>query len=293
MKGIVLAGGTGSRLWPLTTAISKHLLPIYNKPMIYYPLSVLMLAGINEIAIISTSQDRSLYRRLLGDGSHFGISLTYLIQDKPEGLAQAFLIAEEFLDGGKAALCLGDNLFYGAGFLDKLINARNLKEGAVVFGYSVPDPERFGVVEFDKNYKALSIQEKPKSPRSSYAVTGLYFYDEQVVEIAKNVKPSLRGELEITSVNNCYLDLGQLSVDVLGRGYAWLDTGTFDSLIEASHFVQTMEKRQGYHVACLEEIAFNNKWITLEMLIEHAKKFKSNSYGEYMIRVIEKYNGNN
>ena len=293
MKGIILAGGSGSRLFPLTMGVSKQLLPVYNKPMVYYPLSLLMLAGIREIAIISTATDIPLFKRLLGDGSQFGISLTYLVQEKPNGLAEAFIIAEDFIDGHKSCLCLGDNLFYGYGFSEKLTKAKNLDEGGVVFGYYVPDPERFGVVEFDDRNKVISIEEKPTKPRSNYAVTGLYFYDEKVTEIAKTIKPSARGELEITSINNCYLEMNQLSVDILGRGFAWLDTGTFDSLVEASHFVQTMEKRQGFQIACLEEIGFNNKWLNLDSLIEQQAVHKNNSYGQYLNSIINYANMKN
>ncbi|MDY0853962.1 glucose-1-phosphate thymidylyltransferase RfbA [Bacillus thuringiensis] len=285
MKGIILAGGSGTRLYPLTQIVSKQLLPIYDKPMIYYPLSVLMLAGIREILIISTPQDINKFEQMLGDGSKYGITLSYTVQPYPEGIAQAFIIAEEFIENDNVALILGDNIFYGHGLTELLEKAVKKTRGATVFGYYVNDPERFGVVEFDSKKRVIDIIEKPKEPKSNYAVTGLYFYDKRVIEIAKNIKPSNRGELEITDINKEYLEMGELEVELLGRGYAWLDTGTHESLLEAAQFIETIEKRQSLKVACLEEIAFKKKYITKQQLLKMANSVKENQYSRYLLKV--------
>ena len=285
-KGIILAGGSGTRLRPVTNSISKQLLPVFDKPMIYYPLSVLMLSGIREILLITTPHDLSSYQNLLGDGSLYGISIQYKIQDKPDGLAQAFIIGKEFIGQSNVALILGDNIFYGQNFSSHLEDATSKNEGATVFGYQVLDPERFGVVEINSENKALSIEEKPLKPKSNIAVTGLYFYDNSVIEIARDLQPSARGELEITSVNEIYLNNNNLFVSLLGRGFAWLDTGTHESLMEASHFIQTIAKRQGLKIACLEEIAFNKNWISSTDVEEQAEYYNKTSYGEYLLKLI-------
>lgn len=286
MKGIVLAGGSGTRLYPITRGISKQLLPVYDKPMIYYPLSVLMLAGIRDILIITTPEDKPHFQRLLGNGNEFGIQLTYAVQEQPDGLAQAFIIGESFLNGESCCLVLGDNIFFGQGFSPKLRQVAAQNQGATVFGYQVMDPERFGVVEFDDAFRALSIEEKPEAPKSRWAVTGLYFYDNQVVDFAKRVQPSVRGELEITSINQMYLEKGELNVQLLGRGFAWLDTGTHDSLIEASTFVQTVEKRQGFKIACLEEIGWRNGWLSDDDVRRSAQALAKTGYGHYLVDLL-------
>ena len=291
-KGIILAGGSGTRLYPITKGVSKQLLPIYDKPMVYYPLSVLVLAGIQDVLIISTPDDIEGFKRLLGDGSQFGMRLEYAIQPSPDGLAQAFIIGEDFIGSSNVCLVLGDNIFYGQGFTPMLRQAVARQKGATVFGYQVKDPERFGVVEFDEKKCAISLEEKPEKPKSNFAVTGLYFYDNDVIEIAKRVKPSSRGELEITTVNQIYLERGDLNVELLGRGFAWLDTGTHSSLLEAAQFVETIEKRQGYKVACLEEIALNNGWLSNEQVMNIGQSMNKNNYGQYLISLVEQGTSN-
>ena len=285
-KGIILAGGSGTRLYPITKGVSKQLLPIYDKPMVYYPLSVLMLAGIRDVLIISTPEDIDGFKRLLGDGTRFGLQLEYAVQPSPDGLAQAFIIGESFIGDSNVCLVLGDNIFYGQGFTPMLRQAVARQKGATVFGYQVKDPERFGVVGFDEQKRAISLEEKPKQPKSNFAVTGLYFYDNDVIQIAKQVKPSERGELEITTVNQMYLERGDLNVELLGRGFAWLDTGTHESLLEAAQFVETIEKRQGYKVACLEEIALNNGWLSREDVLKVGQSMSKNAYGQYLISLV-------
>ncbi|OFR71316.1 glucose-1-phosphate thymidylyltransferase RfbA [Neisseria sp. HMSC069H12] len=288
MKGIILAGGSGTRLYPITRGVSKQLLPVYDKPMIYYPLSVLMLAGIHDILVITTPEDNASFKRLLGDGSDFGISISYAVQPSPDGLTQAFIIGEEFIGNDNVCLVLGDNIFYGQSFTQTLKQAAAKTHGATVFGYQVKDPERFGVVEFDENFNALSIEEKPQQPKSDWAVTGLYFYDQRVVEFAKQIKPSARGELEISDLNQMYLEDGSLSVQLLGRGFAWLDTGTHESLHEAASFVQTVQNIQDLQIACLEEIAWRNGWLSDEKLEELARPMAKNQYGQYLLRLLKK-----
>jgi glucose-1-phosphate thymidylyltransferase len=287
IKGIILAGGAGTRLYPITKAVSKQLLPVYDKPMIYYPLSVLMLAGIRDVLVIATPEDRGAFERLLGDGARFGIRISYATQKQPDGLAQAFIIGEEFIDGDRVCLVLGDNIFFGQGFGPMVRRAAVREEGATIFAYKVRDPERFGVVEFDREMRVLSLEEKPKRPKSRYAVTGLYFYDNRVVDIAKAVKPSPRGELEITCVNRAYLERGALNVEVLGRGFAWLDTGTHESLLDAAHFVETIETRQGYKIACLEEIALRNGWLTVNAVRTIGEGMRGSAYGQYLLNISE------
>lgn len=289
-KGIILAGGSGSRLHPITMGVSKQLLPIYDKPMIFYPLSVLMLAGIQDVLVISTPEDMPGFQRLLGDGSQFGIAISYAVQPSPDGLAQAFTIGADFIGNDNVSLVLGDNIFYGQSFSEQLLQATQRTAGATVFGYHVSDPERFGVVAFDETGLATSIEEKPLQPKSNYAVTGLYFYDNDVISIARDIKPSPRGELEITDVNNVYLNRGDLHVNLLGRGFAWLDTGTHDSLMEAGHFVQTIEHRQGLKVACLEEIAYNKGWLSLSELLTSAERLKKTGYGQYLFKLVKEHN---
>jgi len=287
VKGIVLAGGSGTRLYPITKGVSKQLLPVYDKPMIYYPLSVLMLADIQDILIITTSEDQASFIRMLGDGSDFGVKISYAVQPRPDGLAQAFIIGETFIGQDNVCLILGDNIFWGQGFTQILQRAKSNTKGATIFGYQVNDPERFGVVEFDSNYKVISLKEKPQRAKSNYAVTGLYFYDNDVIDIAKQLKPSARGELEITAINQVYLEREELNVELLGRGFAWLDTGTHESLLEAAMFVETIEKRQGYKIACLEEIAWRKGWLNNEQVIQTARGLSKNSYGNYLLSLIK------
>jgi glucose-1-phosphate thymidylyltransferase len=285
MKGIILAGGSGSRLYPITKGISKQLLPIYDKPMVYYPLSVLMLSQIKEVLIISNHEYIDFYKKLLGDGSELGMKLEYKIQENPRGLADAFIVGEDFIGDDSVCLILGDNIFYGQGFVPKLLNASKIEDGATIFGYYVPDPREFGVVEFDEDYNVLSLEEKPKKPKSHYAIPGLYYYDNSVIERAKKLKPSDRGEIEITDLNREYLNEGKLKVELLGRGFAWLDTGSYDGLANASNFVQTMQKRTGLYISCLEEIAYRNKWITKKELIAIGKEYEKTEYGEYILSI--------
>ena len=287
-KGIILAGGTGKRLYPITLGVSKQMLPIYDKPMIYYPLSILMLSGIKEILIISSSEDMPLYKRLLGNGSTFGISLEYCVQPSPDGLAQAFILGKKFIGNSNVSLALGDNIFYGENLTTKLNSAVSNLSGATLFGYRVKKPDEFGVIEFDKNGNVISIEEKPKNPKSNYAITGLYFYDNDVVSIAETIKPSKRNELEITDINNVYLKNNNVKIELLSRGFAWLDTGTHESLIEASQFVQTVEKRQGLKIACIEEIAYKNGWISYEEIIKKGESMKNNGYGQYLLNITDK-----
>ena len=288
MKGIVLAGGSGTRLYPITKAVSKQLLPIYDKPMIYYPLSVLMLAGIREILIISTPHDLPRYEELLGDGSNLGVSFSYVVQEEPRGLADAFIVGEDFIGNDNVALVLGDNIFHGHRFSEILERAASLEEGAIIFGYYVRDPKPFGVVEFDEDWNVISVEEKPNTPKSNYVVPGLYFYDNSVIDIAKNIRPSDRGEIEITSVNDEYLKRKQLKVELLGRGMAWLDTGTHIGLLEASNYVEAIQKRQGFYIACLEEISFNNGWIDEERVLKSAETLEKTEYGKYLIEIVSK-----